>query len=246
MNILVKQFNFLFEWIAKFILYLFGWKEIDMKNNLPNKYIIVSHNTSKWDLFFLILYKYANYDNFKNHILITNNNILNQIPKKLKSYTDDLIETMNGTNEIVDEICEKYINNKLEKIIVTPFVKDSYTNDFYKIAKILNLPIIISGLDYEEKKLKIYDAIHFDYNNETEKDIIREIKNNLKNIIPLNAETINLEYRSYNKNEVNVTNNQLLIFLFIFFIIIMIYIIYRYDIMKMIVNNGDKIKNWIL
>jgi hypothetical protein len=229
------------EYGAKFILYMLGWREFQINKDLPKRFLVISQNTSKWDLILLVLHKYAYPEYFKNHILITNNELMNQLPKKIKMYSDEIIESAYENADIIDE---KYEDK--DKIIMTPFYGDKYSDRFIKIAKKLNLPIVVSGLDYEDKRLKIFEPINFDFENEIEGDIIREIKNRLKNIIPLNIDYIKLEWRNHNKNEISVTNNQIGIILLIAFILIIIYYSYRYNIMSYMIENKDKIKNMIL
>jgi hypothetical protein len=242
MDLILKQFNFIFEIVAKFILTVFGWNEIKISSMLPERSVIVAQSTSKWDMFFLLLYKYAYNDKFKKHLLITDNSIFNQLPSKIKNYSNEIIPIINNSDEIINNICDKIIKNKVNNIIITPFNGNSYTKEFYEIAKILNVPIIVAGLDYEEKRLKIFEPIHFDYDNETEKDIIKEIKNSLKNIIPLNTKEINLEYRSHKKDEISVTNNYFFILIISTIAIIIIYFIYKYG----LIRYTEKIRNWIM
>lgn len=189
--LVLKMFiNFLLMAISRFILTIFGWdlltdSQYQILNSQPRSVVVFSHS-SYYDLIIFTLYGLA-YPNRQHKLrtLITPN--LYDWSPKLFDYCGGIVasrvEDKNGlTGSIIDHL------SQLDKFVFFISPKGTVRNTpwrtgYYHIAKELDVPIIVAGLDYEKQKVFVSLPI---YVNDSEPEIQKRCIERLKSIVPYN------------------------------------------------------------
>lgn len=193
------------------LLKLLGWQSFNHNNKLSeHKYIVcVFSHTSYYDFFIMLLYKYGYYDYFYNLTVVIRPDyfqypLLGKFLKYIGGIEGSQTTCKNGgkVNYIVDKIKE----NESSKFLICPkgtIVRGEWRTGYYHIAKTLNAPLCVVGLDYERKNVYIGDAIP---NTAGETTIKQQLYNELGQIVPLHPEQENMPIRDHNSYDVSVTS----------------------------------------
>lgn len=193
--------------ISTCILYLMGWKPLNLQNHYDqHKYIVcVFSHSSYYDFFIMLLYKYKYYNKLHNLKVIIKPDYFQYMGfllKRIGGIAATNIANKNGgkTQQIVEELQ----NEPSTKLLICPkgtILRGEWRTGYYYIAKELNAPLCVVGLDYEQKNVYFGDVIHVD----EEEPIIRDkLYKELSNIVPLHPEQENMEIRSHSSKDVYV------------------------------------------
>lgn len=196
--------------ISTCILYLMGWKPLDLQNKYDeHKYIVcVFSHSSYYDFFIMVLYKYKYYKELHNLRVVIKPDFFNYIGCLLKSIGGVRATNISKKNGGQTEHIVKKIQKTLSaKLLICPkgtIVRGEWRTGYYHIAKALNAPICAVGLDYEQKNIYFGDVIDY----QEEEPIIKDkLYNELSNIVPLHPEQENMKIRPHNANNVSVMSN---------------------------------------
>jgi hypothetical protein len=92
-------------------------------------------------------------------------------------------------------------------------VKAPWRSGYYNIAKQLQVPLLVAGLDYEKKTVIASESINYD---RPEQEIKQFLFDKLKDIVPLYPKEEVVAIRKYNKNKLSIINYRRLLFLAMF------------------------------
>jgi hypothetical protein len=188
--------EFISKKIAKIILYLIGWKplnvskeQIDRIKTNQRNVLTISH-TSVWDGVIFMLYKLAHPEIFEKTIVVVKPQIFDAIPKFLHPILQKIglakataYEEKNGG--FIQSTIETLKDKKEFMFIISPKGKvanSPWRSGYYVIAKELGCKIIPCGLDYEHKCLSFEEP--FSIENHSKQDMDHLIQFKLGKIAP--------------------------------------------------------------
>jgi hypothetical protein len=225
--------------ISKSILYLLGWEHFDeiraheYKKKGKN-YVLTFSHTSVWDGVIFILYKFAHPDIFRNSKIPVKPQIYDSLPRWAHSFLDHLgfikstaYEKKNGG--FVGSTIELLKNKKDFLFIISPKgkrEKSPWRSGYYTIGQTLNCDYIACGLDYEKKKILMFEPISGKDKTKEEVDTI--LQKQLEQIIPLNIEYSEVCLRKHKKQNITIVG---ISFGIILLIIFMTYVSWYYKLL---------------
>lgn len=193
--------------ISTCALYLLGWKSFDLQHKYEqHPYIVcVFSHSSYYDFFIMLLYKYKYYDQLHNLKVVIRPDFFNYfgfILRRLGGIPATNIANKNGgkTEHIVNTIQQE----PTARLLICPkgtIIRGEWRTGYYHIAKALNAPLCVVGLDYEQKNIYFGGLVHV---NEDEPTIRDKLYKELGQIVPLHPEQENMEIRPHNASLVSV------------------------------------------
>jgi 1-acyl-sn-glycerol-3-phosphate acyltransferase len=242
-NTIIKILFYFISSIAKWILFIFGWEKLvipkeklDVFFDENFKGIFVISHTSYWDGIIFFLYKLAYPDIFHRSLIVVKPQIFDFLPAYLQNFLKNLgfirasyYEEKNAgfVNSTVNLLSEK----KSYFFFISPKgCRDAFPwrSGYYNTAKILNVPLVVCGLDYETKSLKFFDPIYPDYESDTKDDLEIKLKHQMGEIIPLHPERSEVNLRKFDENKVGVFQfYSILIFISIVIFILIFYFYFK-------------------
>lgn len=191
------------KYIFRLIILILGWNLIDKETykiiKSKKKVITVFSHTTYFDFYIFVLYKLA-YPGMLKHTKIVVKpqpfRYAGFILRYLGAIPSTPVDQKKGGNvkHIVDELSKMECFN----LLICPkgtIIKKDWRTGYYYIAKTLNVPIIVGGMDYEFKKIIMFDIEQNDNIIETEKNI----KYYLSDIVPLYPECEVVEIRKHSQ-----------------------------------------------
>ena len=235
----INYIDIVLQKISKLILYLTGWKFIDKDQmdriyNIGNKSIWTFSHTSTWDAIVLLLYKYAYPEYGKRLKFAVKPQVYDVLPKWTHSILDNIgfikataYENKNGG--FVKFVVERLQKEREFSFLISPKgMRDNspWRSGYYVIAKELNCELVACGLDYEKKKIIVFDPITIE--NRTKEEIDRVLQEKLEDIVPLNPECSEINLREYKKQNISIVA---ISFAIIALMIFMTYLSFYYKIL---------------
>lgn len=209
-NVLINEFNLLNKIMSKIIstcvLYLLGWKSLNLNNKYYQPYIVcVFSHSSYYDFFIMLLYKYKYYDVLHNLKVVIKPDFFKYfgyLLRRIDGIPATNIAHQNGgkTAFIVNEVQK----SPTARLLICPkgtIIRGKWKTGYYHIAKALNAPLCVVGLDYERKNIYFGDTMEI---NEEEPIIQKKLYQELGNIVPLHPEQENMPIRPHNMDNVSV------------------------------------------
>ena len=219
----------LLRYVAKFIIFLLGWKYITEKqfsqfHEYKRSVIIFSHTTYA-DFYLFLLYFLAFPNEFKNVKVLVKPQPFEYagfILRRFGCIPSSIFGQKNSgfTKCIIQEL------DKYEEFIflISPkgtIVKSEWKSGYYNIAVSLKCHLLVTGLDYEKKKIVISDSIKYDENKD---DIEIFLKEQLSRIVPLYPEDEIVEIRKHKSRLRSIISTERLIFLIVSLLLILWYL----------------------
>lgn len=192
----------LVSFIAKFILVFMGWNLIShdvlQKLRKSKRSVIVFSHTSYFDFYILILYLLAYPRELKSVKTLVKPQPFKHfgwILRRFGAIPATKVDDKNGgaVNRITNEL--KHLDSFM--FLISPkgsILKREWRSGYYHIAKQLNVPLKVAGLDYETQKIIVSDEID---SNKSESDIESFLKDELKEIVPLFPKEEVVDVRPY-------------------------------------------------
>jgi 1-acyl-sn-glycerol-3-phosphate acyltransferase len=179
----------MFAYIAKFILWIFGWK-VDQKIPKEKSYLIlVAPHTSNWD--FIVGRLVIGSLRVPQRVLMKKEMFFFPLGYLLKGLGAMPIDRKRSM-KMVDYIVEMYEEKDDFVFAITPEGTRSYVekwkSGFYHIATKANVPIVLGKIDYKRKYAGLADVIY--PSGDFEKDF-RQIIDSLKDVSGRNPELYN-------------------------------------------------------
>ena len=166
--------------IAKFILWIFGWKMIGGAPDAKKLVLTIAPHTSNWDF---VLGKLASWVTGVNTQIIIKKEMFTFFLGPILKFWGAVPLDRSNTGSVVDDIV-KLINEKDEFLLaITPEGtrkrNPEWKTGFYRIAVGAKIPIYYAFIDFKTKTMGM--SQRFDPTGDYEKDII-EIKNFFKDM----------------------------------------------------------------
>jgi len=216
----------LLSYIAKLILFLLGWKYITEKqfaqfHKYKRSVIIFSHTTYA-DFYLFTLYFLAFPNEFRNVKVLVKPQPFEYAGFILRRFgaipSSEFGMRNNGST--------KYIIEELNKedtfiFLISPkgtIVKSEWRSGYYNIALNLKANLMVTGLDYDKKKIIVSDDIKYDQDKD---DIEIFLKEQLSRIVPLYPEDEVMEIRKHKSRSIISTPR--LIFLILSFLLMILW-----------------------
>jgi len=201
--------------ISKLILYINGWNFIDDEQmnrirRISNKSVWTFSHTTNWDAFVFLLYKYAYPDIGKRMRFAVKPQVYDALPKWTHSVLDKIGFIKATAYEDKNGGFVKSVVNRLQKeeefsFLISPKGKrdnSPWRSGYYVIAKELNCDLVACGLDYERKKIMVFDPITV--SDRSRNEIDRILQEKLQEIVPLNPEYSEVKIRKYNNDRLGI------------------------------------------
>jgi len=176
-------------------LSFFGWEYRVDRNLIDNQKRIVAiyPHTSKWDYFLSIFYLLSHYDVFERSYYIIKPQLFEGFFGKFISYFNGLPSSRMEEHGLgtVDRISKKLLEKDEFLFLISPegmLNFNEWRSGYFNIAKKTNAVIVVLGVDYEKKMIKIIsqtDTINDDSNFE---EMEKKFKEDMSQIVPLYPE----------------------------------------------------------
>jgi hypothetical protein len=224
--------------ISKFILYISGWQllnedEIQRIKRISNKSVWTFSHTSRWDAFLFLLYKYTYPEVLQKTRMPLQPQVFDALPKFAHSILNHIgfiratpHEVKNGG--FVQSVVEMLKIEKEFILMISPKGKrdnSPWRSGYYVVAKEFNCELVACGLDYENKKIKVFDPIMIQ--DRSREEIDRILQEKLEDIVPLNPECSEVNLRKYKKQNIGIVA---ISFAIVAFMIFMTYLSLYYKI----------------
>ena len=206
--------------LCRFIIFVLGWHSLDKQvvsrlQKNPRTVLVFSH-TSYCDFYIMLLYKIAfSSDLYDVKVIVKPEPFKYAGPflRALGAIPAGSVENKNsGTTQAIVEELRKYQHFCL---LISPkgsIDKKPWRLGYYHIAKELQIPIMVVGLDYEKKKV----WISLDYIMDQDEEIIRKyLYKELAEIVPLFPADEVVEIRPHDQKKRNVISGWRLIIIFV-------------------------------
>jgi 1-acyl-sn-glycerol-3-phosphate acyltransferase len=139
--------------LSLFLLKIFGWKAV---GQLPaeSKYVLIfAWHTSNWDLFYGVLVAFA----LKLDIVFLAKKELFRRPfGPLMKWLGGVSIERNGSHNIVSQMIQKFNENERFVLAISPEGTrrkvQYWKSGFYRIVQGARVPLLLTFLDYEQKK----------------------------------------------------------------------------------------------
>jgi 1-acyl-sn-glycerol-3-phosphate acyltransferase len=177
-------------YLCKLILRILGWKtEVAFPHHLKKYIVIVAPHTSNWDFVIGVLFRKAL--GLERARYLGKKELFDPpfgfLFRWLGGYPVDRSQNKNMVEEVV-----KIFNSKEEFGIAlspegTRKKVDKLRTGFYNIAKKANVPIVMVGIDFENKQLIVPEPFHASDNQETDFEHILKFFRPIKGKYPENG-----------------------------------------------------------
>ena len=174
------------------IFLLRNWQKSEFPE-IEKAIVLMAPHTSMWDFYYGKLYFATN--NIKPLFLIKKEVfvwIIAPILKKLGGVPVDRGKSRGG---VAQNIIDAFKNNEKMMLVITPegtrHKTKNWKKGFIKIAKEANIPVICGYIDYEQRKMGIFDSPFLDLSG-SDDDIMKNLKSkylNVKGAYPENFTT---------------------------------------------------------
>jgi len=225
--------------ISKLILYLSGWKhfnETDMTKYLKRdqSYVLTFSHTSVWDGVIFLLYKFAYPNVFRESRMPVKPQLYDSLPKWTHSILNDIgfikstaYEKKNGG--FIKSTIDLLKKEKNFLLFISPKGKrenSPWRTGYYVLGQSLNCDYMACGLDYEKKRLVMFDPISG--KNKSREQIETILQRQLEQIVPLNTECSEIPLREHQKQNITIVG---ISFAIILLIIFMTYVSWYYKLL---------------
>ena len=166
----------MFAWISKIIFRIIGWKITgEYPRDIQKKILIVAPHTSNWDFPIGLLARAI----VRDKIQFVGKNSLFKPPlgwfmKAIGGIPVDRSKSTNFVRAVVDE----YERREKMTIVIAPEGTrkkvDKFKTGFYFIAKLAEIPIIMTKFDYANKEINFADPFYPTGNDEADLEMIQE------------------------------------------------------------------------
>jgi len=194
------------KYIFRAILLFFGWsllsEDVLTKMNKYKRAVLVFSHTSYCDFYIMALYllAYPQYLGFVNVLMKPQPfEYAGGLLRFFGGIPATKVENKNGgsTMKTVEELRKK----KRSYLLLSPkgtIVKKEWRTGYYYIAKELEAPIMVVGLDFETKDIYLSSEVFCD----KEEPVVRKLLyEDLKNIVPLYPEEEVVEIRKHDESK---------------------------------------------
>jgi hypothetical protein len=224
--------------ISKIILYINGWQllneeEIERIKRISNKSVWTFSHTSRWDAIVFLLYKYTYPEIFQKTRMPVQPQVYETLPKFTHSILNHIGFIKTTAHEVknggfVQSVVEMLRKEKEFILMISPKGKRDnipWRSGYYAVAKEFNCELVACGLDYENRKIKVFDPIKIQ--DRPREEIERILQEKLEDIIPLNPECSEVNLRKYKKQNIRLVA---ISFAILAFLIFMTYLSFYYKI----------------
>ncbi len=173
---LPKRKNRFLKLLARVYFFFFRWKTEGEIPDVKKGIVLVAPHTSNWDFVHLLFFSFlieVKVSWFGKHTIFRG-------PfNRLFRYFGGIPVDRSRHHSFVEKMVEEF--EKRERFILalspegTRSPVKKWKSGFYFIAKRLNIPVVLLGLDYREKVITFLPPLYFNENTEKE-DAIREVK----------------------------------------------------------------------
>ncbi len=173
---LPKRKNRFLKLLARVYFFFFRWKTEGEIPDVKKGIVLVAPHTSNWDFVHLLFFSFlieVKVSWFGKHTIFRG-------PfNRLFRYFGGIPVDRSMHHSFVEKMVEEF--EKRERFILalspegTRSPVKKWKSGFYFIAKRLNIPVVLLGLDYREKVITFLPPLYFNENTEKE-DAIREVK----------------------------------------------------------------------
>ena len=200
------------KFIFRFILHLIGWSYYDWKQadqliNLKKAVVVFSH-TSYWDFWLIMLYRFAYPEYLKDVYIVMKPQPFSKWYgvwlHKFKFIPSTRLE--DPSNNFVKRTKTLVDSKKRAYILISPkgmMNLNQWKSGFYYLAKGLNIPIVVVGLDFQVRQLRILKS-HYVNNNESYDDMLEKLQKEMGNVVPLYPKCVPYKLQKYDINNVGV------------------------------------------
>jgi hypothetical protein len=201
--------------ISKIILYISGWQlvneeEVERIKRISNKSVWTFSHTSRWDALLFLLYKYTYPEIFQKTRIPLQPQVYDALPKFAHSFLNHIGFIKTTPHEVknggfIQTIVDTLRKEKEFIFMISPKGKrdnSPWRSGYYVVAKEFNCDLVACGLDYENKKIKVFDPIGIQDRSREEMDRILQEK--LEDIVPLHPECSEVNLRKYKKQNIGL------------------------------------------
>jgi len=197
--------------VAKCFILLFGWHLLDdvVLNKLTkyNRSVLIFSHTSYVDFYIFIIYllAYKRYLQIRTLIKPQPFEYAGLLLRSLGGIPSTKIEDSNGG--AVKRICSELEQSNNFGFLICPkgtILNKPWKKGYYHIAKTLNAKLMVTGFDYEEKRIVVLD----DYSCEEydEHDICELLQKDIGKIVPLFPDCEVVPIRQHNEDQRGIFN----------------------------------------
>jgi len=169
--------------ISKIILKIFGWQLVGEFPDIKKSVVILAPHTSYWD--FIIGKLYLSARGINNHTLMKKEAFFFPLSLVLKVLGAIPVDRKNKKSNMVAQIAKRIKQQDELNLFIAPEGtrkrKTYWKKGFYHIAKLADVPIVMSFIDYKNKEVGIHGIVK---NTNTIKDTMAEINNFYKKVNP--------------------------------------------------------------
>jgi hypothetical protein len=219
---------------SKWILYLMGWETFHdqgiLSNHSNQKLIMTFSHTSIWDGIIFLLYRFAYPETLGKMNMFLNSKMYDSVPSYFQPMMQKLgfIRTTAYEDDkggLIKNVYEQFKNHKSLYLLISPKgkrIKSHWRTGYYVMAKLLDCKILACGLDYEKKKVILFEPISIEDKQREQVEPI--LQKQLEDIIPLNPECSEVGLRKFKKQNIGIVAFSFaILFLLLFFTYLSIY-----------------------
>jgi hypothetical protein len=222
--------------IARCILYTWGWSLIEASDEKNMKFakgknIMAISHSSVWDALIFLIYKYAYPEILSNSLIVVKPQIYDAVPLWVQSILDKIgfvkataYEQKNGgfvkaTSELLNQ------KKKFLFLISPKGARENYPwrSGYFALAKELGCNVCACGLDYEKKKIVVFEPISV--KDKTREEVEPILQKQIGSIVPLYPNCSEVELRQFNPSRTSLFR----ISFFIIMLILFIFFLYYYS-----------------
>ncbi len=156
-------------WLASFILWLGGWEKITPEFRArflryPKKIVIFPH-TTYWDFVILVLYGLVDWPEYHRKVyVVVKPQLLTGWKGRIFSYFNCIPATMREEEGkgFVSRTAARFVDQPEASIFIAPdgtIERSEWKTGFYHLAKLIDCPIQVVGLDYHLHCPIIYEPV---------------------------------------------------------------------------------------
>lgn len=152
--------------ISRFLLWFMGWRQLSgdtrVTFNSKSRAVVIYPHTSYWDYFLFILYRWANMDVFGEFHTLFAVRFFPLWGWFLSRTNSVAVENKSRHQGQTETLVNKFKDMKSFKLFLSPkgtSSKASWRTGYYYLAKQLDCPIIVAGLDYKNHRVIAFDPI---------------------------------------------------------------------------------------
>lgn len=216
--------------IARCILYATGWSLFNESQDIQKrlgkgKYVMAISHSSIWDALIFLAYKYAHPEVFSNSLIVVKPQIYEAVPDWVKNVLDNVgfikatsYEEKNGG--FVKASTEMLKEKKKFLFLISPKgarEKYPWRSGYYNIAKEMGCDICTCGLDYEKKKIVVFDPVSV--RNKSKEEIEPILQKQMGSIVPLYPYCSEVDLRCHSPSNTSLLKVSFLLILLVLILI---------------------------